>query len=103
RDEGDVVPDSPELPGCAYLYEDWVEDLGAYDAPVGQVHVRVRAPHDGANDRARDSQNDEKAQQGDKRLVQRRHEEMMTISSSEGWEVNDSGDDDKINTRKSRA
>ena len=35
RDEGDVVPDSPELPGCAYLYEDWVEDLGAYDVPVG--------------------------------------------------------------------
>jgi hypothetical protein len=103
RDEGDAVPDSPELRGRAYLDEDWVEDLGAYDAPVGQIHVRVRAPRDGANDRARDGQNDEKAQQGDKRLVQRRHPEMMTISSPEGWEVNDSGDDDKINTRKSRA
>ena len=48
------MPDSPELRGRTYLDEDWVGDLGAYDAPVGQIHVRVRAPRDGANDRARD-------------------------------------------------
>ena len=78
------MPDSPDLRGCAYLDEDWVKDLSAYDALTGQIHVWVRAPCDGANDRAREGQNDEKAQQGDKRLVQHRHREMMTISSSEG-------------------
>ena len=56
------MPESPELQGSAYLDEHWVEDLGAYDAPVRQIDVRVRAPRDGANDRARDGQNDEKAQ-----------------------------------------
>ena len=63
------MPDSPELQGRTYRDEDWVEDLGAYDAPVGQIHVQVRAPRDGANNRARNGQNDENAQQGDKRLV----------------------------------
>src|SRR5205807_2564174 len=94
--------DSPELWGRAYLDEDWLEDIDPYDALVGQIHVRVRAPRDRANDRARDGQNDEKAHQGDKRLVQRLHPEMMTISSPERWEANDSGDDDKIHKWKSR-